>query len=121
MNNGEDGQPPVVLDAHRGMAAQVATEARRHLSEVEADQQALREARDGLGVDALAARRDEIKSLLEKVAGKMEDQDLKGETRRDDLLDKPVLRTLIRQLQQGQHADSPGAGGAGDVYEHFGR
>ncbi len=30
------------------MAAQVATEARRHLSEVEADQQALREAQAGL-------------------------------------------------------------------------
>ena len=44
MNNEEDGQPPVVLDEHRGMAAQVATEARRHLSEVEADQAALRQA-----------------------------------------------------------------------------
>lgn len=37
MSKDEDGPPPVLLDEHRGMAAQVATEARRHLSEVEAD------------------------------------------------------------------------------------
>lgn len=33
---------PIELDQHRGMAAQRATEIRRHLAEVEADQQALR-------------------------------------------------------------------------------
>jgi hypothetical protein len=33
---------PVVLDEHRGMAAQKATEIRRHLAEVEAEQEALR-------------------------------------------------------------------------------
>lgn len=35
---------PVVLDEHRGMAAQKATDARRHLSGVEADQAALRQS-----------------------------------------------------------------------------
>jgi hypothetical protein len=40
----KDERPPVQLDEHRGMAAQVATDARRHLSEVEADQEALRRA-----------------------------------------------------------------------------
>ncbi len=44
----DDDRPPVSLDEHRGMAAQVATEARRHLSEVEADQEALRQAQAGL-------------------------------------------------------------------------
>ncbi len=34
---------PIVLDQHRGMAAQKATEIRRHLAEVRADQKALRE------------------------------------------------------------------------------
>ena len=34
---------PIALDEHRGMAAQKATEIRRHLSEVEADQAALRD------------------------------------------------------------------------------
>jgi hypothetical protein len=44
MTKDSDG-PPVQLDEHRGMAAQVETEARRHSSAVEADQQALRQAR----------------------------------------------------------------------------
>jgi hypothetical protein len=34
---------PIALDEHRGMAAQKATEIRRRLSEVEADQAALRD------------------------------------------------------------------------------
>jgi len=37
--------PPVQLDEHRGMAAQVATDARRHSTAVEADQEALRQSR----------------------------------------------------------------------------
>ena len=36
---------PIVLDEHRGMAAQQATEIRRRLAEVEADQAALRARR----------------------------------------------------------------------------
>jgi hypothetical protein len=38
--------PPTILDQHRGMAAQVATELRRMRAEVEADQSALRERRE---------------------------------------------------------------------------
>jgi hypothetical protein len=41
----DSDEPPVVLDEHRGMAAQVETEARRHSSAVEADQEALRQTR----------------------------------------------------------------------------
>jgi hypothetical protein len=41
----DDETPPAVLDEHRGMAAQVETEARRHSSAVEADQEALRRQR----------------------------------------------------------------------------
>jgi hypothetical protein len=37
--------PPVLLDEHRGMASQKATDARRHRSGVEADQAALRDSR----------------------------------------------------------------------------
>ena len=40
--------PPVVLDKHRGMAAQAATELRRMRADVEADQSSLRERRDAL-------------------------------------------------------------------------
>jgi ribosomal protein L10 len=39
---------PIVLDEHRGMAAQQATELRRRLAEVEADQAALRARRTEL-------------------------------------------------------------------------
>lgn len=46
---------PVVLDEHRGMSAQQATEIRRRLAEVEADQSALRERRTELEKFLLAA------------------------------------------------------------------
>ena len=47
---------PIVLDEHRGMAAQQATEIRRRLAEVEADQAALRERRTELEKFLLAAQ-----------------------------------------------------------------
>ncbi len=46
---------PIVLDEHRGMAAQHATEVRRLLAEVEADQAALRTRRTELEKYLLAA------------------------------------------------------------------
>lgn len=46
---------PIVLDEHRGIAAQQATEIRRRLAEVEADQAALRERRTELEKFLLAA------------------------------------------------------------------
>ena len=46
---------PIVLDDHRGIAAQQATEIRRRLAEVEADQAALRERRTELEKFLLAA------------------------------------------------------------------
>jgi hypothetical protein len=48
-------QGPIVLDEHRGMAAQQATEIRRRLAEVEADQAALRSRRTELEKFLLAA------------------------------------------------------------------
>ena len=46
---------PIVLDEHRGMVAQQATEIRRRLAEVEADQATLRERRTELEKFLLAA------------------------------------------------------------------
>jgi hypothetical protein len=46
---------PIVLDEHRGMAAQQATEIRRRLAEVEADQAALRGRRTEFEKFLLAA------------------------------------------------------------------
>ncbi len=42
------GDDAVVLDEHRGMVAQKATELRRHLAAIEADQAALRQRQDEL-------------------------------------------------------------------------
>ncbi len=46
---------PVTLDSHRGMAAQKATEVRRLLAEVEADQKGLRERQEELETQLIAA------------------------------------------------------------------
>ena len=46
---------PIALDEHRGMAAQQATEIRRRLADVEADQAALRKRRTELEKFLLAA------------------------------------------------------------------
>ena len=42
MSENDNQKPPVLLDAHRGMAAQKATDIRRHESSVRADQESLR-------------------------------------------------------------------------------
>src|SRR5690242_13349467 len=47
-------EDPIDLDIHRGMAAQKATEDRRHTAEVEADRAMLRQHQDWL-CDALSA------------------------------------------------------------------
>jgi hypothetical protein len=46
---------PISLDCHRGMAAQMATELRRQLAEVEANQNTLRERQDELEAQLMAA------------------------------------------------------------------
>ena len=48
MPDNDNETSPVVLDEHRGMASQKETDARRHRSEVEADQAALQRRREEL-------------------------------------------------------------------------
>jgi hypothetical protein len=48
VSDNDNQKPPVVLDEHRGMAAQKATDARRHQSDVETDQEVLRNNRAAL-------------------------------------------------------------------------
>jgi hypothetical protein len=48
VSDNDNQKPPVVLDEHRGMAAQKATDARRHQSGVETDQEVLRKNRADL-------------------------------------------------------------------------
>jgi hypothetical protein len=57
---------PVTLDSHRGMAAQKATEIRRRLSEVEADQEALRESQAELEKYLISAPSHNWPELAEK-------------------------------------------------------
>ena len=45
MTDDDNKTPPIILDEHRGMASQRETDARRHRSEVEADQAALQLSR----------------------------------------------------------------------------
>jgi hypothetical protein len=47
-NSNDAPKPTVVLDAHRGMAAQKATDARRSEAAVKADQEAVREGQSAL-------------------------------------------------------------------------
>jgi hypothetical protein len=57
---------PIVLDEHRGMAAQQATEIRRRLVEVEADQAALRARRTELEKFLIAAPAASWREAAEK-------------------------------------------------------
>jgi hypothetical protein len=59
-------EKPVELDAHRGMAAQKATELRRLLSEVSANQQALRARQDELERQLLASAAQSWEEAAEK-------------------------------------------------------
>ena len=58
---------PVDLDHHRGMAAQKATDLRRLLTEVAANQQALRVAQDQLEAQLIAAPATTWEEVADKV------------------------------------------------------
>ena len=58
---------PVDLDQHRGMAAQKATDLRRLLTEVAANQQALRVAEDQLEAQLIAAPATTWEEVADKV------------------------------------------------------
>ena len=58
---------PVELDRHRGMQAQKATELRRLLTEVEANEEALRVRQEELHARLIAAPSDEWEEAMEKV------------------------------------------------------
>ncbi|WP_119462586.1 hypothetical protein [Rhodospirillaceae bacterium SYSU D60014] len=57
---------PIALDTHRGMAAQEATEIRRRLSEVQADQAALRVRQEELEKFLVAAPAQNWREAAEK-------------------------------------------------------
>jgi hypothetical protein len=89
---------PVILDQHRGMAAQKATDVRRLLTEVVANEQALRETQDRLEAQLIAApattweeAADKARYLLSMLAASPSGQDPRRQT-----LIKAVLEDFSR-------------------------
>jgi hypothetical protein len=84
----------IELDGHRGMMAQKATELRRLLAEVEADERALRIRQDELEVHLLAApaltwgdAAEKVRYLLKLFAGTPTGQDPRRQTLIANVLD----------------------------------
>jgi hypothetical protein len=111
---------PIVLDEHRGMAAQQATEIRRRLAEVEADQEALRERRTELEKFLLAAPASSWLEAAEKaryLIGLLATTSLARDPRRQKLI-AGVLddfgRLAGEEAPEAPHASkSDGADGVG--------
>lgn len=101
---------PVVLDERRGMMAQKATEVRRHMAEIEADQAALRRRQEELERHLLASPAatwaeavEKVRYLLTLLAGTYEGRD----PRRRKII-ASVMDDLTRLLKEaGSAAMSP--------------
>jgi hypothetical protein len=85
---------PVELDQHRGMAAQKATDLRRLLAEVAANEQALRATQDELEAQLIAApattweeAADKVRYLLSVLASSPSGQDPRKQTLIQAVLD----------------------------------
>ena len=94
--------PPVLLDEHRGMASQKATDARRYRSGVEADQAALRDRRDELEKILFAAPArswpevaERATYLLRQFAATPEAQDPRYKRMIDDVVDDMARLGLV--------------------------
>jgi hypothetical protein len=68
MSDNDNQKPPVVLDEHRGMAAQKATDARRHQTDVKTDQDVLRKNREVLETILFAGPAQTWPQAAEKAA-----------------------------------------------------
>ena len=97
-------EKPVDLDHHRGMAAQKATDLRRLLAEVAANEQALRATQDELEAQLIAApaatwedAADKVRYLLSAFADTSSGQDP-----RRKMLIKAVLDDFDRLSRQTQ-------------------
>ncbi len=101
---------PIVLDEHRGMAAQQATEIRRRLAEVEADQAALRDRRTELEkflLTAPASTWPEAAAKARYLIGLLAQTSIARDPRRQKLI-AGVLDDFVR-LSGEAAAGQPGA------------
>jgi hypothetical protein len=106
---------PIMLDDHRGMAAQQATEIRRRLAEVEADQAALRLRRTELEKFLLAAPASTWPEAAEKaryLIGLFAETAMARDPRRQNLI-AGVLDDFAR-LSGEPAVGPPGAGRSED-------
>ena len=102
---------PIILDEHREMAAQQATEIRRRLAEVEADQAALRDRRTELEKFLVAAPASTWPEVAEKaryLIGLLAQTSVARDARRQKLI-AGVLDDFVR-LSDEAAASQPSAG-----------
>jgi len=98
---------PVTLDRHRGMAAQKATDIRRLLAEVAANEQALRQRQDELEAQLVAAPSASWPEAAEKaryLLGLFASTPTAQDPRRKKLI-ADVLDDFVRLGQLGETAD----------------
>ena len=105
---------PIELDDHRGMRAQRATEIRRRLAEVEADQSALRERRTELEKFLLAAPAPGWPEAAEKaryLIGLFATTSMGRDPRRQKL-----IAAVLEDFERLSHEPAPGRdGGSGQA------
>jgi hypothetical protein len=108
---------PIVLDEHRGMAAQQATEIRRRLAEVEVDQAALRERRTELEKFLLVAPASTWLEAAEKaryLIGLLAQTSIARDPRRQKLIAN-VLDDFVRLSGEPEAGNAASRSGAGDA------
>jgi hypothetical protein len=93
MSENDNQKPPVILDEHRGMAAQKATNIRRHESDVRADQESLRLGQSELEKNLFAGpatnwqqAADKAAYLLRLLAATAEGQDPRNKKLIEDVI-----------------------------------
>jgi hypothetical protein len=107
---------PIVLDEHRGMAAQQATEIRRRLADVEADQAALRERRTELEKFLLVAPASTWLEAAEKaryLLGLLAQTSIARDPRRQKLI-AAVLDDFARLSGEAEAGNTASRSGAGE-------
>jgi hypothetical protein len=103
---------PIVLDEHRGLAAQKATEIRRELAEVEADQAALRKRRTELEKALLATPAHSWPEAAQKaryLIGLLATTSLGRDPRRQKVI-AAVLADFDRLADEPPGGEGPAAG-----------
>lgn len=69
-------------------------------------ERAVREALGLLPAEDVEFRRAELVRRIEKLASQMSRREMNGEMTREDVLDRPILHTLLRYVPGGRHPDT---------------